>query len=305
MDQTGTMVTWPSKLKIGAKSKKDPHVKVCGLEQNVKRAKEMILDKLDARSTRVTLKMDVPHTEHSHVIGKGGSTIKKVMEETGCHIHFPDSNRSGSTEKSNQVSIAGEPAGVESARRKIRALLPIVLTFDLPKSGVVRPNPDINSPTIQRIIQTYNISIQFRARPRGQPTAVPVRGTQQNVTGLKDGITCLMQHLTGQIGATLPVSCSLDVAPQHQQVLAKAMRVISQKTGARITMQQVKHSWCIEDQPFNTHFKAWSIKHDEEIAVARCHHRYGWRRRHCPSPADWLLATCPDVRHEGELEPWQ
>ena len=53
------------------------------------------------------------------------------MEETGCHIHFPDSNRSGSTEKSNQVSIAGEPAGVESARRKIRALLPIVLTFDL------------------------------------------------------------------------------------------------------------------------------------------------------------------------------
>ena len=159
------------------------------------------------------------------------------MEETGCHIHFPDSNRSGSTEKSNQVSIAGEPAGVESARRKIRALLPIVLTFDLPKTGVVRPNPDINSPTIQRIIQTYNISIQFRARPRGQPTAVPVRGTQQNVTGLKDGITCLMQHLTGQIGATLPVSCSLDVAPQHQQVLTKAMRIIQQKTGARITIQ--------------------------------------------------------------------
>jgi len=237
MDETGTMVTWPSKLKIGAKSKKDPHVKVCGLQENVKRAKEIILDKLDARSTRVTLKMDVPHTEHSHVIGKGGSTIKKVMEETGCHIHFPDSNRSGSTEKSNQVSIAGEPAGVESARRKIRALLPIVLTFDLPKTGVVRPNPDINSPTIQRIIQTYNISIQFRARPRGQPTAVPVRGTQQNVTGLKDGITCLMQHLTGQIGATLPVSCSLDVAPQHQQVLTKAMRIIQQKTGARITIQ--------------------------------------------------------------------
>ena len=71
MDETGTMVTWPSKLKIGAKSKKDPHVKVCGLQENVKRAKEIILDKLDARSTRVTLKMDVPHTEHSHVIGKG------------------------------------------------------------------------------------------------------------------------------------------------------------------------------------------------------------------------------------------
>lgn len=50
--------------------------------------------------------MDVSHTEHSHVIGKGGNNIKKVMEETGCHIHFPDSNRNNQAEKSNQVSEA-------------------------------------------------------------------------------------------------------------------------------------------------------------------------------------------------------
>lgn len=49
--------------------------------------------------------MDVSHTEHSHVIGKGGNNIKKVMEETGCHIHFPDSNRNNQAEKSNQVSF--------------------------------------------------------------------------------------------------------------------------------------------------------------------------------------------------------
>ena len=59
----------------------------------------------DAQSNRVTLKMDVSHTEHSHVIGKGGNNIKKVMEETGCHIHFPDSNRNNQAEKSNQVSL--------------------------------------------------------------------------------------------------------------------------------------------------------------------------------------------------------
>jgi protein bicaudal C len=236
MEETGTTVTWPSKLKIGAKSKKDPHVKVCGRIDSVRRAKEIILEKLDARSSRVTLKMDVPHTEHSHVIGKGGTTIKKVMEETGCHIHFPDSNRSGTTEKSNQVSIAGEPAGVESARRKIRALLPLVLSFDLPRTGVARPQPDPNSPPIQRLVQTYNIAVNFRPRPRGQPTVVTVRGSQQNVIGLKDGIICLMQHLTGSIGATLPVTCNLEVAPQHQNLLSKAIRHIQQHTGVRITI---------------------------------------------------------------------
>ena len=31
MEATGTTITWPSKLKIGAKSKKDPHIKVTGM----------------------------------------------------------------------------------------------------------------------------------------------------------------------------------------------------------------------------------------------------------------------------------
>lgn len=48
--------------------------------------------------------MDVSHTEHSHVIGKSGHNIKRVMQETGCHIHFPDSNRNTLAEKSNQVT---------------------------------------------------------------------------------------------------------------------------------------------------------------------------------------------------------
>ncbi|MEQ2251790.1 Protein bicaudal C 1-B [Ilyodon furcidens] len=120
MEETQTQIAWPSKLKIGAKSKKDPHIKVCGKRDNVREAKDRIMSVLDTKSNRVTLKMDVSHTEHSHVIGKGGNNIKRVMEETGCHIHFPDSNRNNQAEKSNQVSIAGQPAGVEAARVKIR-----------------------------------------------------------------------------------------------------------------------------------------------------------------------------------------
>jgi len=68
----------------------------------------------------VTMKLDVSYTDHSHIIGKGGLAIKKVMEETGCHIHFPDSNRNNLNEKSNQVSIAGELEGVEQARARVR-----------------------------------------------------------------------------------------------------------------------------------------------------------------------------------------
>lgn len=99
MQETNATVVWPSKLKIGAKSKKDPLIKVFGLKSAVLQAKERIMKALDTKSQRVTLKMDVSHTEHSHVIGKGGINVQRVMQETGCHIHFPDSNRSNLGEK--------------------------------------------------------------------------------------------------------------------------------------------------------------------------------------------------------------
>uniref|UniRef100_A0A8C6YPJ3 BicC family RNA binding protein 1 n=1 Tax=Nothoprocta perdicaria TaxID=30464 RepID=A0A8C6YPJ3_NOTPE len=238
MEETNTQIAWPSKLKIGAKSKKDPHIKVSGKKENVKEAKEKIMSVLDTKSNRVTLKMDVSHTEHSHVIGKGGNNIKKVMEETGCHIHFPDSNRNNQAEKSNQVSIAGQPAGVESARVRIRELLPLVLMFELPIAGILQPIPDPNSPTIQHISQTYNISVSFKQRSRMYGATVIVRGSQSNTSAVKEGTAMLLEHLAGSLASAIPVSTQLDIAAQHHLFMmgrnGSNIKHIMQRTGAQI-----------------------------------------------------------------------
>ena len=68
----------------------------------------------------MVLKVDIGHSEHSHIIGKSGNSIKAVMEKTSCHIHFPDSNRTNTEEKSNQVSISGQMNNVEMARSILR-----------------------------------------------------------------------------------------------------------------------------------------------------------------------------------------
>uniref|UniRef100_A0A452HMU1 SAM domain-containing protein n=1 Tax=Gopherus agassizii TaxID=38772 RepID=A0A452HMU1_9SAUR len=238
MEETNTQIAWPSKLKIGAKSKKDPHIKVSGKKENVKEAKEKIMSVLDTKSNRVTLKMDVSHTEHSHVIGKGGNNIKKVMEETGCHIHFPDSNRNNQAEKSNQVSIAGQPAGVESARVRIRELLPLVLMFELPIAGILQPIPDPNSPTILHISQTYNISVSFKQRSRMYGATVIVRGSQNNTSAVKEGTAMLLEHLAGSLASAIPVSTQLDIAAQHHLFMmgrnGSNIKHIMQRTGAQI-----------------------------------------------------------------------
>ncbi|XP_061691639.1 bicaudal C homolog 2 [Syngnathoides biaculeatus] len=227
MKETDTQVKWPSKLKIGAKSKKDPHVKVEGKKENVLEAKKKILEVLETRANKVTLKMDVAYTEHSHVIGKGGGNIKKVMEVTSCHIHFPDSNRhNAAAEKSNQVSIAGPVEGVEEARRRIRALQPLTLTFDLPVSLAPQALPDAGSPLIQQVVQTFGVSVSFRALPP-QPQAQPaffgscctVWGLQGNASALKKATRVLMELLLGSEVTGSAVSSQLDVTSQQHLFL--------------------------------------------------------------------------------------
>uniref|UniRef100_A0A3P8PDS4 SAM domain-containing protein n=1 Tax=Astatotilapia calliptera TaxID=8154 RepID=A0A3P8PDS4_ASTCA len=213
MRETNTQVKWPSKLKIGAKSKKDPHVKVEGKRANVLEAKRKILEVLETRVNKVTLKMDVAYTEHSHVIGKGGGNIKKVMEVTSCHIHFPDSNRHNATgEKSNQVSIAGPVEGVEEARRRIRDLQPLSLTFDLPVSLVPQALPDPGSPLIQQVVQTLGVSVSFRAMFKYHVVTI------YTITSQK--ATCiLMDLLLGAEVAGGIVNSQLDVTSQQHLFL--------------------------------------------------------------------------------------
>uniref|UniRef100_A0A3Q2Q3I1 BicC family RNA binding protein 1 n=1 Tax=Fundulus heteroclitus TaxID=8078 RepID=A0A3Q2Q3I1_FUNHE len=222
MDETQTQIAWPSKLKIGAKSKKGDLLLF------------FLLEKDGVLSNRVTLKMDVSHTEHSHVIGKGGNNIKRVMEETGCHIHFPDSNRNNQAEKSNQVSIAGQPAGVEAARVKIRELLPLVLSFELP--AIMQSDP--SSPTVQHISQTYNLAVSFKPPTRLYRATGVVRGSQNNVNAVKRGTALLLEHLAGSLASTISITTHLDIAPQHHLFMkgrnGSNIKHITQRTGAQI-----------------------------------------------------------------------
>ena len=55
------------------------------------------------QQARVDLKIDVPFTEHSHIIGRQGRNTQAVMKATDAHVHFPDSNKAEAGEKSNQV----------------------------------------------------------------------------------------------------------------------------------------------------------------------------------------------------------
>lgn len=254
MRSTNTQIMWPPKLKPGTKSKKDPHVRITGSQNSINAAKEIIFEQLDTRRNRVTLKMDVAFTDHSHIIGKGGRSIQRVMDETGCHIHFPDSNRTNTAEKSNQVSIAGSAEGVEQSRCRIREMLPITLQFDLPLNNGLHSPPtlDPQSPQLQAIQQSYGITITFRCDgskcnnnsyfASSRIITVAVRGARSHLFGLRQGLSVLIEYLTGFRANTInvPLTMTIDVAVQHHSFIAgranSNIRTIMQSTGASITL---------------------------------------------------------------------
>jgi len=248
-EETNTTVIWPLRIKIGAKSKKDPHIRVGGTsEESVRNAKAMILYYLDTRTSRITMKMDVSYTDHSHIIGKGGNTIRRVMVETNCHVHFPDSNRSNPNEKSNQVSIAGEMDGVEHARARVRELTPLIFCFDMPIIAAFEPLPDPSDPCIKTIQDQYNIQVTFRQKQKNfHTTLVVIKGCEWEASRVKEATLLLIDRFynkNGQQGsgmssvANVQVSMNMEISPiHHAVVLGKAnmnLRAIMQKTKTTI-----------------------------------------------------------------------
>lgn len=216
MSDTETFITWPTKLKIGAKSKKDPHVRIAGRPEDVIAAKERIMVVLDTRCNRVTMKMDVSYTDHSHIIGKGGLSIKRVMEETQCHVHFPDSNRSNPTEKSNQVSIAGDIQGVELARSRVRQKTPVVFGFELP---IMAQSPEPDEPYVLQLQTNYNVQVMMRTRPKLHATLVLVKGAEWEVDRVKQATMLLVEYMCKSLANQIPVQMSMEISPHHHSMV--------------------------------------------------------------------------------------
>lgn len=64
--------------------------------------------------------MEVSYPYHSHLIGRSGQNINRLMQETKTRIHFPDRNRIAGQIKSNNVVIRGQLVALEDARQRIR-----------------------------------------------------------------------------------------------------------------------------------------------------------------------------------------
>ncbi|ESN92653.1 hypothetical protein HELRODRAFT_189556 [Helobdella robusta] len=205
MNETNVVIAWPSRLKIGAKSKKekrerdrekiekererekassvgssaisrdameqwpDPYVKVTGKPEAVADAKNRILSNLTTKSSRVTFKMNVSHTEHSHVIGKGGNNIKKD-------------------------------------------LLPLTFTFDVPIVSPAQINAELLT-LIEELQRKYEVTVSIKPQlSSGYVMSVYIRTSVFNADSARKVADTIFGHVTGRDGVVLE---SMDTVHPH------------------------------------------------------------------------------------------
>ena len=237
-NETGTTVVWPQRLKVGGKKGKNPQIRVGGSNyEAVILAKTIILGHFDCTLKNIItmrMKMDVSYTGHSHIIGKGGKTVNSVMSETGCHIHFPDSNRTNPNQKNNQVTIAGDVEGIEKSRAKVRELVPLALTFDF-----IDVNFNANDPFFRAIQDRFNIKLMFLPKANYPDTSMAViKGCELKAGHVKEATRLLFDHITNSTGNTVSVTMNMEISPNHHSFVAGQnnvnLRIIMQSTNTKI-----------------------------------------------------------------------
>uniref|UniRef100_A0A1I7W0Q2 SAM domain-containing protein n=1 Tax=Loa loa TaxID=7209 RepID=A0A1I7W0Q2_LOALO len=170
---SGAVISWPSRLKIGAKTKKDPYVKMFGTIEQVNCARQLIASTLRIKRDKISLRIEIPHCDHSKIIGRKGKNTQDVMRDTMCHIHFPDSNRIHDMEKNNQVSISGTVQQVEKARQRLRKLSPLCIICELPNTC------RYSFQELQRNIGHSDIFVSLREERNGKMKCI-LKGIEQN-----------------------------------------------------------------------------------------------------------------------------
>ena len=211
-NETGTNIVWPNRLAYGKKGR-NPQIRIGGSNyEAVILAKTIILGHFDCTLKTITrMYMNVSYTGHSDIIGKGGKTVKSVMSETGCRIHFPDSNLNNPNQKYNQVAIAGDVEGIEKSRAKIRELSPLVLKFDF-----IEANFNIKDPFFRAIRAQYNIKLIFlpRANYSDFTTAV-IKGCELESGPVKEATRLLINHISGGTRNTTPITMNMEISQFH------------------------------------------------------------------------------------------
>lgn len=192
------------------------------------------LKKLNAELIAANFRVEVPIFKqfHKNVIGRGGTTIKKIREETDTKIELPSEGSD-----SDVIVITGHKAQVEAARDRITAIQNELANVTQVDVNIPHKHHNALIGAKGRLIRSImdecgGVSIKFP--PEGTNSdKVLIRGPKDDVEKAKKQ---LLQLLTEK--ETNSFTAEIRAKPQHHRFLigrgGANIRKVRENTGARI-----------------------------------------------------------------------
>lgn len=187
---------------------------------------------VDLVAANFRLQVPVLKRFHGNIIGKGGSIVTKIKEETGCTIDIP----SGQSE-SNIIIVTGYKEKCEKARKmilKIESEMASVITkeMDVPQNlhtGMI----GVGGKLIQSVMsECGDVHIHIPSKEE-QSDKITIRGTPEDV---EKAIAALNKLADERL--EMSYSCEVTAKPEHHRFLIGRaginIKQIRESTGARI-----------------------------------------------------------------------
>ena len=106
-------------------------IKIEGPPTDADKAREILEEQAKELMTKMDFtEINVDAKYHKHIIGKGGSTVNKLKQETEVMINIPDSDKA----PSNVIRIEGNKDGVKKAK-EVSSINIKILNFSVKTTG--------------------------------------------------------------------------------------------------------------------------------------------------------------------------
>nr|CAH0102887.1 unnamed protein product [Daphnia galeata] len=195
---------------------------------NIMQSLNKSLSPLQSQIPLATLSMEVSYIFHSHLIGRSGKNISRVMDDTQTRIHFPDRNRIAGESKCNSVVIRGPLVSLENARQRIRMDVPVEFIIDC---NVERVNSIGESSLIDYFSKTFGVLLRFYPKIDGVTCQVNIRGQHDRLQQLKDAVA--------YFGRQDSVMVKMETTFDHVWLIREHIDKIMAATGAGIRCPDV------------------------------------------------------------------
>ncbi len=96
-----------------------------------------------------------------------------------------------------------KPYYLESNTFSFQELTPLIFCFELPNVGTLQSFPELTSPFILEVQETYNVQVMFRTRAKLHSTLVMVKGCEWEVIRVKEATVHLIKHMCGSFAVRI------------------------------------------------------------------------------------------------------